>query len=134
MPLSLYLFYFRQLVRFLRSSSHLPPSSRILLKFIWCCIDTVTVWKSLRFILLDKSDFHMFNKLSIAVYSFRSRMSTSLSVDEILLPMYGQFSINFREDFSSLKTQPMAHHLCTMLCSRKSAWASVYARRARSSA
>ena len=42
--------------------------------------------KKLRFILLVRFDFDMIDSLSIAVHTFVSRMSMSLSVDETLLP------------------------------------------------
>ena len=46
----------------------------------------VYVYGNLRFILSVRSDFHMTDRLSIAVHSFVSRMSMSFSVDETLLP------------------------------------------------
>ena len=49
-------------------------------------IDTTTASKKLRLILSIRSDFHMIDSLSIAVYAFVSRMSMSFSVDETLLP------------------------------------------------
>ena len=49
-------------------------------------IDKTTAWKKLRFILSVRSDFHMTDSLLIAVHPFASRMSMSVSVDEILLP------------------------------------------------
>ena len=48
-------------------------------------IDSTAVWKKLRFILSDKSDFHIIDKLLIAVHAFASRILMSFSVDEILL-------------------------------------------------
>ena len=52
--------------------------------------------KKFRFILSDRSDFHMTDNLSIAVHVFAWRMLTSVSVDEILLPKYVNLSTNFR--------------------------------------
>ena len=49
-------------------------------------IDTTAAWKKVRFILSDRSDFHMIESLSIAVYAFVSCVSMSFSVDETLLP------------------------------------------------
>ena len=49
-------------------------------------IDTTAAWKKLRFILSVRSDFHMIDRLWIAVHAFVSRVSMSFSVDEILLP------------------------------------------------
>ena len=47
-----------------------------------------TAWKKSCFILPDRSDFYMINNLSIAIHRFARCVMTSLSVDEILLPMY----------------------------------------------
>ena len=41
-------------------------------------IDTAATWKKLRFILSVRSDFHMTDLLSIAVYAFVSRVLMSL--------------------------------------------------------
>ena len=49
-------------------------------------IDKTTASKKLRFILSDKSDFHMIDNLSIAVYAFASRILMSFSIDEMLPP------------------------------------------------
>ena len=49
-------------------------------------IDTIAACKNLRFILSDRSDFHMTDSLSIAVHAFASRVLISFSVDETLLP------------------------------------------------
>ena len=49
-------------------------------------IDTTPAWKKLCFILLDRSDFHMTDNLSIAVYAFASHVVMSFSIDETLLP------------------------------------------------
>ena len=49
-------------------------------------IDTTAAWKKLHFILSVKYDFHMTNRLSIAVHAFACRVSMSVSVDETLLP------------------------------------------------
>ena len=55
-------------------------------------IDKTAAWKEPRFILSDKSDFHMINSLSIAVHAFTRRILTSLSVDEMMLPGYVNLS------------------------------------------
>ena len=49
-------------------------------------IDTTAAWKKLRFILSVKSDFHMTDSLSIAVYGFARRVLMPVSVNETLLP------------------------------------------------
>ena len=49
-------------------------------------MDTSAAWKKLCFILLDRSDFHMTDSLSIADHAFASHELISFSVDEIVLP------------------------------------------------
>ena len=44
-------------------------------------IDMAAAWKKLRFILSDRSDFHMIDNLSIAVHDFTSHILMSFSVD-----------------------------------------------------
>ena len=56
-------------------------------------MNTATAWKESRFILSNRSDFHIIDILSIAVHVFTSL--TPLSVDEILLPRYLNSSTNF---------------------------------------
>ena len=56
----------------------------------------VTAWKKSRFMLSVISDFHMTDNLSIAVHAFSMPMLTSLSAEEILLPMYVNSSTSFR--------------------------------------
>ena len=82
------------------SSSHLAFS----LGFFVCIhvvhpynsTDTATAWKKSHFILLDQSDLHMIANMSIAFHAFVRLILTSLSVDEILLPRYMNWSTNFR--------------------------------------
>ena len=50
--------------------------------------DTTTVWKKFSFILSQRSDLHMIDNMSIWFLAFAERMSTSFSVNEILLPRY----------------------------------------------
>ena len=47
-------------------------------------MDTTVAWKKLRFILSDRSDFHMTDSLSIADHAFVSRVLMSFSIDKIL--------------------------------------------------
>ena len=49
---------------------------------LYSCIDTIAVWKKLRFILSVRSDFHMTESLSLAVHAFASHVLMSVSVDE----------------------------------------------------
>ena len=48
-------------------------------------MDTNTAWKNLRFILSVRSDFHITDRLLIAVHAFASRVLMSVSIDETLL-------------------------------------------------
>ena len=59
-------------------------------------MDTVTAWKKSCFILLNRSNFHMINDLSIAFHTFARHMMTLISVDEMLLPRYVNCSTIFR--------------------------------------
>ena len=59
-------------------------------------INTTAAWKKLCF-SSDRSDFHMIDKLSIAVHTFTRHILQSISVDEILLPRYVNLSTNFLE-------------------------------------
>ena len=52
-------------------------------------------WKKSCFISSDRSDFHMFDYLLIAVYTFTRYILTSLSVDETRLLRYVNLSNNF---------------------------------------
>ena len=54
-------------------------------------------WKKLQIILSDMSDFHMIDKLSVAVKAFTRRILMSFSVNETLLPKYVNLSTNLRE-------------------------------------
>ena len=40
----------------------------------YCSIDTAAALKKLRFILFDRSEFHMTDSLEIAVHAFASRV------------------------------------------------------------
>ena len=108
---------------------------------------TAAAWKKLRFILSVRSDFHMTDSLSIAVYAFASREWMSLSVDETLLPRWVNLPTSFSElPFSvemsplwlkpiysvlgALAWRPMPTAVCSRLCSRVSAWVGAFARSA----
>ena len=58
--------------------------------------NTAKNWKKFHFILLERSDFHMIDSFSILVNAFARCMFTRLSVDEILLPRYVNWSTHFR--------------------------------------
>ena len=62
----------------------------------YSCTDTDITWKKSSFILSERSDFYMVDNLMIAIHVFSMRMLTSLLVDEILLPRYVNWLINFR--------------------------------------
>ena len=64
---------------------------------LYSSIDTIAARKKLRLNLLDRSDFHMTDSLSIAVHTFASHTLTSFSVDEMLLSRYVNLSTSFRE-------------------------------------
>ena len=54
--------------------------------------DTATAWKNSHFILSEGSDFDIIDNLSIAVHAFPMCIVTLLSVDEILLFRYVNWS------------------------------------------
>ena len=54
-----------------------------------------TAWKNSFFILSERLDFLLVVNQSIAVHAFPMCMLTSLSGDEMLLPKYMNWSINF---------------------------------------
>ena len=59
-------------------------------------MDARTAWKNFRFILSQKSDVRIVGNLSIALDALFMCVLTSLSIDEILLPNYVNWSTNFR--------------------------------------
>ena len=84
--------YFQDLFNIARSVLVQLPSSFFSIRSVsiqvvhpYSSMDTTTAGKKLRFILSDRSDFHMTNNLSIAVHAFASHVLTSFSVDEMLL-------------------------------------------------
>ena len=68
----------------------------VLMVYLYSSIDTTAGWKKSRFIVSVRSDFHMIDSLSVAVHAFARCISTSLTVDEILLPRYMNLSTNSR--------------------------------------
>ena len=113
-------------------------------------IDTTTAWKKPRFILSDKSDFHMIDYLSILVHAFVSCVLMTFSVDETLFQRCVDLSTNFREPEFRVEISPfwlkpvysvlsaftwrqMPPATCSRLCSGDSAWVGVFARSAMSS-
>ena len=80
-------------------------------------IDTTDACKKLCFILLDKSDFRMIDKLSIAVHDFAMRILMSFSVDVTLLPRCVNLFANFREPpFSVWRCLLFYLNTCTPFC------------------
>ena len=77
-------------------------------------IDTAIAWKKSRFILSDRLDFHMIDNQLIAVNAFASRISTSLSFDEILLLRHVKLSTNFR--CTSFRVEMVPSRLKRVLC------------------
>ena len=69
--------------------------------------DTTSASNISRFILSEKSDFSMVNKMAITVYIFSMHVGTTLTVDEILQPTYMNcftdfWGLPFREKFSTI--------------------------------
>ena len=79
-------------------SSNLAFRSAVSAKSKWCNYTLVLTWLKLGRIpiLSDRSDFHRFLNVLIAVHGLLMYVLTSFSVDEILLPKYMYWSINFR--------------------------------------
>ena len=111
----------------------------------YCCLEKSSL------ILLDWSNFHMIDKLSISVHAFAGSILKSLSAVKTLLPRYMNLSISFRGLPSRLEIfpsqwkhiysilfeftwWPMPPAVCSRLCSRDLAWVGVFARSAISSA
>ena len=94
------------LLRFVQDSTQHSSLLPILLFFMcfvsvlvvhpYSSMDTVTACKKSCFILLDRPELHIIDNLSIAFHTFTRHMLTSLSVNEILLPRYVNWSTNFR--------------------------------------
>ena len=59
-------------------------------------METATAWKKFNFVLLDRSDSHMIDGLSVAVHALARRILTSFSEGEIMLARYVNLSTNFR--------------------------------------
>ena len=59
-------------------------------------MNTGTSLKKSCYTLSDKSDFHLIDNLSISVSTFIWHVLTLLSIDEMLLPRYANWSANFR--------------------------------------
>ncbi len=70
-------------------------------------IHTTTAWKKPRFILSVMSDFHMTDRLLLAVHAFVIRVSMSFPVDETLLPRSVNLSTSFRELLLSVEMSPV---------------------------
>ena len=60
---------------------------RVKVVYPYISTDTVIAWKKSRFISLDRSDFRTINSKALPKH-----MLTSVSVDELLLPMYVNWS------------------------------------------
>ena len=76
---------------------------------------TINAWKTSCFLLSERSDFSMIDNLSIPVHALPMCLLTSLSVDEILLPKYVNWFINFRGFPSNEEMAPFwtkIHEFC----------------------
>ena len=93
-------FYDSAVHRFNHYTTWTPPSMRLVSVhevLAYSSMDTTAAWKKLRFILSDRSDFHMTDSLSITDHAFASRVLMSLSVDDTLLPKLVNLSSSFKE-------------------------------------
>ena len=145
--------YLQDLFNIVRSILLQLPSSFFFIRLVSVHIAVSTrplLGKKMHFILSVRSDLHMTDSLSIAVHAFASHMFMSFSVDETLLPRSVNLSTSFRELPFSVEVASLIKHMYSVLyaltwrpmsaashfriCSRVSAWASVFARSAMSSA
>ena len=90
---------FHDLFRTARNILVQVPSSLFSRRFVrvqvvqsYSSTDITTAWKNCLFSLSVRSDFHMTDNLLVANHAFPIQVLTSLSVDEILLPRYVNFS------------------------------------------
>ena len=77
-------------------------------------ITTITGWKKSRFILSNRSDFHMTDSWLTEVHTFTNHTLASLSVDETLLMRYLNLSTNFRSP--PLRVEMVLSYLKHMYC------------------
>ena len=100
------LFYIARsiLVQF-RSSLFSIRLVRVHVVYSYSRIDTTAAWKKSRFILSDRSDFHMIDKPSTADHDFASCI-VIFSVNETLLPRYVNLFTSFREPLFIVETSP----------------------------
>ena len=113
--------------------------------------DMTIVWKIFRFILSEISDFYIIDNPSIAVHAFSTRTLTSLSKNEILLPMYmnwftvfwglplkkeivPSYLIHVNSFLSAFTWRQIPLAVCSRLWTMDLAWECVFAKSARSSA
>ena len=76
--------------------SFTSSSSLYILLVSMLCMDTAITWRNLFFFSSDWLDFFMINSQSVAFHVYAKCMLTPLSVDEILLLRYVNWSPNFR--------------------------------------
>ena len=83
--------------------------------------DTSTTWKKSRFVLSERSDFHLIENLSRAVHAFAIRMLTSISVDDMLLPRLVNWSTYCKSLLLKVETIPscLKHMNLFLLRSRR---------------
>ena len=80
-------------------------------------IDTTAAWKKSRFILSDRSDFHIIDSLSMAVHAFVWHILTLVSLHETMLPRYVNFSTNFRVPSFRVEMAPSRlKHMYSVFC------------------
>ena len=121
---------------------------RILVVHPYSSIGTASAWKKSCFILLERSDFHMIDNISIAVHAFSVQKLTLLLVYEILLLRYVNCSTNFRGLPLKVEMAPCLRYIKSVLfafmlrpmppaawyklCSWDLAWVGVFVRTTRS--
>ena len=97
------------------------------LVYPYSSMDTTGAWKTLFFVLSNRSDIHKSDSLSIHVYTFGSRVLILFSVNEMLLPGYVYLSTRFRDPPFSVKTSPffilIKTHVSRFICIDMEAYA-----------
>ena len=104
---------FENLLKTARRILLLFSSSFFLMRLVhpYDSTDTTTAWKKSSFILWEWSDLHVIDNLSLSVDAFAWFMLTSLSIDEILLPSYVNWSITFRSLPVKMEIAPCSKHM-----------------------
>ena len=86
----------RSIIKQFPSSFFYGSFSKVYVVQPYSSTEMATALKNPRFISLGRSDFHIVDDLTIAVYAFHVRMLTLLSVNAILLTRYVKWSIGLQ--------------------------------------